>query len=342
MDNNVTILFFADSHLGFDYPIKPKIKKRRRGDDFFRNFHMILQKAIELKVDLVIHGGDVFFRSKVHQKIVDKTYDAIFNLAESGIPIVIVPGNHDRSKLPSSLFLQHSNIHIFHDADVFHFHFKGTQFNICGFPFIKYIGDEISQLIQKLCPKLKDEAISLLCMHQAVEGATVGPANYRFRGGKEVIRLQDLKGPFSAYLSGHIHRYQVLWSDPDNSQPKIPFIYPGSIERTSFAEITEEKGYILLTFKSSRIPDIAFHQLPSRPMHILPIPEDCLEKTEMIHLVKSKIAHIEKDSILRIDSPNEIISKGLDNNSLRALSPPGVDIQLRHTWLAKNYYKRHS
>ncbi|MEN8098660.1 MAG: metallophosphoesterase, partial [Chloroflexota bacterium] len=61
----IKLLFLSDTHLGFDQPIKPKIVRRRRGPDFFRNYHRALQAGIEGEVDLVIHGGDMFFRSRV-------------------------------------------------------------------------------------------------------------------------------------------------------------------------------------------------------------------------------------------------------------------------------------
>ena len=302
----VTILFFADSHLGFDYPIRPRVVKQWRGYDFFDNYHHILRTAREKKVDLVIHGGDVFYRSLVHTKIVDMAYDALFELADSGIPAVIVPGNHDRSKLPTSLFLQHPNLYIFHSPDVFHLHLKGRPFNICGFPFIKYIGDEISAITTQFAESLPDDEISLLCMHQAVQGSTVGPSDYTFRAGREVIRMSDLNGPFQAFLSGHIHRYQIL-----RTNQGVPFVYPGSIERTSFAELMEEKGYVMLEFDGQPMPKLTFHDLPSRPMHIIKIQNPSMEKSALIPFLQSELAAITSDAVIRLDSPTKEISKWL-------------------------------
>ena len=62
----VKIIFFADSHLGFDTPLKPKKEKRRRGTDFLNNFDYILDYAKINKADLVIHGGDLFFRTRMN------------------------------------------------------------------------------------------------------------------------------------------------------------------------------------------------------------------------------------------------------------------------------------
>ena len=34
----IRILFLADTHLGFDFPFRPRIQRRRRGPEFFANF----------------------------------------------------------------------------------------------------------------------------------------------------------------------------------------------------------------------------------------------------------------------------------------------------------------
>ena len=58
------ILLFADTHLGFDYPIRPRIERRRRGLDFFNNYQTILDTAVTENVDVLLHGGDVFLDLK--------------------------------------------------------------------------------------------------------------------------------------------------------------------------------------------------------------------------------------------------------------------------------------
>ena len=54
--------------------MRPRVNKRRRGEDFFKNFNTVLSYAKNNKVDLIIHGGDLFFRSKVPDSIIDRVY----------------------------------------------------------------------------------------------------------------------------------------------------------------------------------------------------------------------------------------------------------------------------
>ena len=62
---DIRILLLADSHLGFDLPARPRIARRRRGHDFQANYATALEPALAGEVDVVVHGGDVFLRSRV-------------------------------------------------------------------------------------------------------------------------------------------------------------------------------------------------------------------------------------------------------------------------------------
>ncbi len=65
------VLLLADTHLGFDLPFRPRINRRRRGHDFFANFERALQPALRGEVDVVVHAGDLLYRSKVPPVLVD-------------------------------------------------------------------------------------------------------------------------------------------------------------------------------------------------------------------------------------------------------------------------------
>lgn len=67
-------------------------------------------------------------------------------------------------------------------------------------------------------------------------------------------------------LSGHIHRHQVL-----DSGDRGPVVYAGSVERTSFAEAAETKGFVVLELTREGLGAMAFHPLPARPMQRLAV-----------------------------------------------------------------------
>ena len=51
------------------------------------------------------------------------------------------------------------------------------------------------------------------------------------------------------FLTGHIHRFQILSRDLKARVLPAPVFYAGSIECTSFAEKNEKKGYLILEFE---------------------------------------------------------------------------------------------
>jgi len=87
----IRLLFLADSHLGIDLPIRPRVGRRRRGFDFLANYATALAAALSGDVDLVVHGGDVFNRSAPHESVARRAYEPLKRVADRGIPIFVVP-----------------------------------------------------------------------------------------------------------------------------------------------------------------------------------------------------------------------------------------------------------
>ena len=295
------ILFFSDTHLGFDYPIRPRIVRRRRGQDFFNNFERVLKYSLENKIDLIIHGGDFFFRSKVPQQIVTKAYEILFEFAENSIPFIIVPGNHERSRLPQSILTRHPNIYIFEKPQTFFFNFKGINIGVSGFPYERNnVRDNFLKIIQDTNWNEEYANIKILCFHHAVEGSKV--KNFTFRSGKDVIRGIDIPENFHCILSGHIHRKQILWFRKDEKQ--VPVIYSGSTERTSFQEKNEGKGFYILYFRQFcngwRLVKTDFKILPIRPMIDIFIDWKIKDRKRLENFLKDQIAKLDQDAIVRI------------------------------------------
>jgi DNA repair protein SbcD/Mre11 len=330
----ITILLFADTHLGFDYPLRPRVEKRRRGDDFFTNYEKVLDFAREQHVDLVVHGGDLFFRSLVPDIIVNRAYERLHEFATSGIPLFLVPGNHERSRLPRSLFVAHRNIKIFHDPLTYTEELKGARVALSGFPsFRGKIRGAFRSLVERFRAETGGADLKLLCMHEAVEGAQVGPSDYTFRQGDHVIRAADIPSGFHAILSGHIHRAQVLRCTSAERADSVPVIYPGSTERTSFAEKDETKGFYLLTFdhdqESWRLRGMEFKALHARPMIDIEIPESIEQEDALREEIKKRLAGIDEESIVRLSIKGEEAGRLATASLLRSAAPSSMNLELR-------------
>ena len=80
----VMILLTGDTHLGFDQPRRGQGGAHRRGEDFFANVERVFRRAVELKVDLLLHGGDLFHRSQEPPAVVDRAFHLLHVLAAEG------------------------------------------------------------------------------------------------------------------------------------------------------------------------------------------------------------------------------------------------------------------
>lgn len=317
----IKIIFLSDTHLGFDYPIRPKTVKRRRGDDFFNNFDRVLDYAKDNCADLVIHGGDLFFRTKVSDVIVDRVYERIFNFAETGIPIVIVPGNHESSRLPVSLFMQHPNIYYYHQPSVFRFRMKGVDLDVAGFPCVRKDAEiEFPAIAKEIQSGLRAESFKILCMHQSIEGAKVGPSDFTFRQHSDVIPIKSLPANYNLVLSGHIHRAQIL--QMPNGRPVI---YPGSIERTAFAEKDEAKGFYEMDILDNQEVTFRFVELPARPMVDILLDRDSYDESSLKKDILTQLNGLAPDSIVRFKMKNPDNLSLLKAKILRETVPPSMN-----------------
>ncbi len=254
------VVFLSDTHLGFDLPVRPRVERHRRGEDFFANLDRVLDFATSTRADLVLHGGDLFFRSRVPPAIVDRVYQRLTRFADGGIPLGVIAGNHERSVLPPSLLLRHPNLHVFAQPSTKVFALAGGALAVTGVPFT---GDR-ARLLEAAHAAPSVRAVAhLLLAHEAFEGATVGPADFTFRNRADTVPLAALPERFDAVVSGHIHRRQVVWRTRADGT-RQPIVFAGSIERTSYAEQGEPKGFAVVELGERR--RVRFHDLPAPPL----------------------------------------------------------------------------
>jgi len=257
------ILFLSDTHLGIDLPVRPRLERRRRGEDFFRNFQRALAPAFAGEVDAVLHGGDLMYRSRVPARLAEAALAPLREVASSGIPVLLVPGNHERGRVSHPLLALHPNLHVFDRPRTIALAARGLRVAFAGFPYASQVRTRFAGLLASARHGEGLTDVRVLCLHQCVEGASCGPGDFTFRDGDDVVRAADLPRDFAVVLSGHIHRHQVL---PARGGPRV--VYAGSVERTSFAEAGETKGGVLLDLSPGGVATLEFRPLPARPMMV--------------------------------------------------------------------------
>ncbi len=330
------VLMLADTHLGFDEPLRPRVARRRRGPDFFARFDEALAPALRGEVDLIVHGGDLLHRPRLPARIVQRALAPLLRVAERGVPVCVVPGNHERSHIPFPLLARHRNLHVFDTPRTVPLQIGDLRVAVSGFPFARVVhGDALAHLTAATDWHDHRADVRLLLMHQAIEGAIVGVQDFTFRGGRDVIPAAAIPGNFAAVLSGHIHRHQLLERDLHGRPIAAPVCYPGSLERTAFAEREETKGYVLLDFTrhgaTGRLAHCQFVPVAARPMHIVELTVIGLGTRDLVRELCARIASLPPDSVVRVDAHGEPApgaERVLCAAGLRALAPQSMTISL--------------
>lgn len=331
----VRVLLVADTHLGFDLPLTPRVARRRRGHDFLANYREALEPALSRRVDMVVHGGDLFHRARPHPTLVARAFEPLRCIADAGIPVFVVPGNHERSKIPHARFAAHPLVRIFDRPRCYRTRVGHRSVALFGFPYQRDGVRRRFPGLLRACgwPDAKAD-ISLLCVHHCFEGATVGPSDYTFRDGADVIRCRDVPPEVTAVLTGHVHRHQVLEKDPWGGLLSTPVIYPGSTERTAFAEMGEPKGSVLVDAlpddETDRPLRWRFVELPTRPMVLADVRAGSSGRT-LDRQLRAVFDGAPIDAIVRVrvhGRPSAAERPLLSAPRLRALAPPEMNVDL--------------
>lgn len=266
MPRGLRILHLADTHIGAQLPARPRDAAAwRRGNDFIDSYRRALGLARALDVDLVLHAGDLFDEPAPSDAAIAAAATPLLELAAAGIPVVIVPGNHERSAIPATLLFQHPNLHIFTAPASIAFTLRGRRVVIAGTPCVRRkCAERFPALLDSTGWQAARGEVNILLAHQTFESAVCGTANYRFRSGEDVIERFDIPPGIHYVAAGHVHRHQTLTS------LAAPIVYAGSPDRISFAEEHEPKGSVLIEEQAAGLSH-HFIEHPVRPMARLPL-----------------------------------------------------------------------
>lgn len=244
------ILHTGDLHIGMTNYSKldPVSGLESRLLDFFKTFDFIVDTAIAEKVDAVIFAGDAY-KTRDPSPTQQRGFgERIKKVAKSGIPVVLVVGNHDTpnaegkaNTLDIYSALEIDNVWVSRKPELLNIPTSSGNLQVITAPWLaKSDWKDLGEKLVTLYEKIKPDAPAILAGHLEVEGASFGSE-------KGLAIVNDVTVPLSllterklAYVAlGHIHKYQELSKNP-------PVIYAGSPERIDFGEEKEEKGFILV------------------------------------------------------------------------------------------------
>lgn len=248
------ILHLTDTHLGLHLRALGAPPGWSRGDDHARAMALALEPALREEVDLVVHTGDLFDRSRPPPEAL-ATAGALLSEAARRVPVVVMPGNHDRHGLLRSLPTTSPGLHVVDEPATLRF----GDLTLGAVPYLRQATDWAAAAAS-LGP------VDLMLAHQAFHGARV--PGFTFREGRQGDTIGEAHLPRGLrwILCGHIHPRQVT------RLGEARVVQPGSTERSAFVEQHETKGYAL--FELGRGLRFRFVDLPSRPMRLVTRPEE--------------------------------------------------------------------
>lgn len=280
----VKVLVTGDNHL--DNPSKKYgTKKRIRQKDFRNNFKVIIDYAVENKIDLFLVCGDLFHNCRPSNTTRAWVMKQFRRLTEEGISVFVITGHHDTPKSilsgVSPLKTHGESVHITYlenpsnpeAADV---EVRGTKIRIVGIGFNPALRAEEDPLAIEL--PAPDGDANILMLHYPIIGFS------GFMGDESKVNPDKLPKGYQLITAGHFHTAQA--KTIGNSL----IVIPGSSERISFSEEGGTKSFSVVTVQKDM------------KMKVERIPLQCREMKTIIIKVKDG------------DDINKTVEKQIDKN----------------------------
>ncbi len=222
------ILQIGDTHLGMRTHVTGAPSGQGRHHDHMAAFTAAIAPALQGEVDLVIHTGDVFDRSRPPRAAMLKAADRLVRLARQ-LPVLVIAGNHDRRGIQRYIPHRLPNLHIVDRPQALTL----AGLRIAAVPFIRR-AEDWARAAALVCRK----GVDLLVAHQAFHGSEVPGFTFRAGQQRDTIGEAHLPTGLRWILSGHIHPRQVVALGPTT------IVHCGSTERPAFSEADQVKGTV--------------------------------------------------------------------------------------------------
>lgn len=285
----IKLLHFADAHIDVASYGRhdPSTGLPLRVLDFLKALDTIVDAAIQERVDLVLFAGDAY-KDRTPAPTYQREWGRrMIRLSEAGIPTFLLVGNHDLSPATGRA----NALQEFDTLQVPHLHvlsrptflspdeLEGLPLQLLALPWISRsglmaalemsgakpdevfaeMGGQLEELLQTWLDRADPNLPTILMAHASVQGAKYGGERSVMLGSDLVLPGKLVRDPRLDYVAlGHIHKAQNL---NEGGQP--PVIYPGSIERVDFGEVSDDKYFVIARVKR-RQAEVDWRKLEGR------------------------------------------------------------------------------
>ncbi len=318
MDREIKIIHTADTHIGYR-----QYHSDVRRQDFLQAFSIVIDDAIKINADAVVHAGDLFdSRTPSLEDILD-TMKLFSRLKEADIPLLAIVGNHESKQNTQWLDL---------------FESMGLATRLRTTPYmlenIAFYGidsvprSKIPLFDFSVFEEPLESSYNILVMHQLMSPITIGEWDCAYV-------IESLPFHVDMMLLGDYHKYEKITVDG------TWVTYCGSTERNSLAE-EETRSYNIITVSEKDI-DISRRMIPTRDFLRIPVTikdsariyeevlsavkeQDVADKVVFVEIngdVNASISHAEIEEILL--SRNVLVPGVRD---LRKVTEDGLELSV--------------
>lgn len=319
------IAFFADSHIGY----KTKVKSNDRGinirvqdgyDAFRQVISQILKSHQEEPIDAVVIGGDLFHTSRPSMRDITTVQFFLRKLAEQGIKVYILAGNHDATDIRSEL----AAVAPINDPDkgIFAYIDPYTQVEVADGVLLHIVSHHGLNGEKAPVVTPRDGFLNIFSTH----GAALDPKN------KELMRCADspreqfipvemiIDESFVAKLLGHYHSRYPVGGEIMNTW------YSGSLVRRGFSDAPGARGWILVTVADNGSATFTANNIAQRPQYDLEVIDaETLTSSDLMNLLEENLkgtTETDAEPIVRqrIINASRGVKEGLDRDRIKELT----------------------
>ncbi len=249
------ILHFSDTHLGYHELDKLSPSGiNLREQDVYDAFQKVVDAALEIQPDLILHSGDFFHRPSPANRPMIFGLEQLARLSEANIPIVVIAGNHETPKTIFTSPILKAFQTIPNVFPIFSQKYETFEFGNLVVHGVPHINDDVLELeeMDKIQPV--EGKFNIILLHTSI-GKTFMMDEY----GEKLYPPErlDLLNKFDYVALGHWHNFQKV-GKLDTAW------YSGSTERMSEAEAKSEKGFCLIELEKGKKVVPEFIPIPTR------------------------------------------------------------------------------
>lgn len=279
-NGNTVIAHLSDLHLGYsssNCKLNPQGVRWREADGYMAWIREIKDIINDGTVDVVLIAGDVFHTPTPSILAVKQAQKGVRILANAGIPVIILTGNHDTSDVRSEL----AATALLNDPDhgVYSHYEPYATYDVNDDVRLHLISHHLYKEQASTWDKVKptNGKINIFSTHGSMIDPLTKLAMHTDASPREVIIPDEIvNNPGWDYrLLGHIHERGFVGSSDDGKSDTshLKTYYNGSLIRRGFSdgETPLGRGWTKWTVQPDGLLLPEFHTVAQRPQEDLPV-----------------------------------------------------------------------